>query len=287
MVPFKSKDISSRLRTMWEWPYSILIRSLKSHRLSFMLVTCVIIQNCGDTQIADDCVSTLNENKICYIGNAFAECPGRNKPMAYCAEYSETHGKLGDGRCKWISNGCPLENYKTPLDPKCQCNGMKCGFDLQYGMSSFVESFGISPLSRFSHLNIQIKYNGNTPATSPHVICYNCAYMPCSSGSTPCSDSKVYFVRAIPGTLSLRFFPSYLMGGWFLEIEADTKLEKPKGRICLRHFSDNKFCVPQVPTCAIDGTIEFDHKESQIDLDKVHGSFNASFENGMSVKGTF
>ena len=64
MVPFKSKDISSRLRTMWEWPYSILIRSLKSHRLSFMLVTCVIIQNCGDTQIADDCVSTLNENKI-------------------------------------------------------------------------------------------------------------------------------------------------------------------------------------------------------------------------------
>jgi len=117
---------------------------------ALLLVLLTVAAGCGRTSDppldgdsgAVGCEQTTRES--CYMGVAFAHCPGPQRPAVYCA--GSNGGLPGSQGCVWVSSGCPLEQYKIELTADCTCKQCQAGH--QMNMWLFMISFGTAPWSR-------------------------------------------------------------------------------------------------------------------------------------------
>jgi hypothetical protein len=234
-----------------------------------------LLSACGSE--SSSCASVENRVSNCYIGAAFATCPGAGPSMAYCGP---------TGGCLWVSNGCPLPDYQAHLPADCNCRGDFCwGVEASATMASFVGTRGDVPWDRLREMNLSVKIDTTLKPGQPAIHCASCSGG-CSTEATPCGAKELTIRRYMPGTYFVRFHSKTAFAGWDLEIEADFAAKPHTARACRFPFTDAPQCKSGQPICATSGSLVLAARPTKSDFLKVKGAFKFTFADGVVIDGT-
>jgi len=190
-----------------------------------------------------------SEISTCFLGAAFAACPGEGAPpAAYCSSAAR--------RCLWSSNGCPFGEYTIPIGPACTCVGQPCPSMFETVLYRFVMEHGSAPWTRDREMNVQVSLDPALAPTETAVTCSGCTGA-CIAGDNPCGATNLMALKETPGTLVVEVMTAGGLWGWRLAIEADMAATKPVARICRLPFSDALSCEQGTVVSAASGEVTF------------------------------
>lgn len=207
----------------------------------------------------------------CFIGSSYADCSGVNNPKLYCSS----------SKCLWISNGCPVIGMDALIDKQCKCLSGNCP------SSNIPMLFFMRRGKKFwtveRDLNIKVNLSSNIQRVNLSLHCQGCTNN-CIVGDNPCK-LKYSLSKDFPGTYILEIGTNGGLYGWRLEIEIDFRTS-PIARICRVPFSDSISCSDGKIICATSGKIEINAIPKNLGTD-FFGTFNAKFNDGIELNGTF
>ena len=203
----------------------------------------------------------------CYLGVAFADCPGSAAPELHCNETA----------CRWFA-GCVPAGAGPAFGTDCACQGTGCP---QGNVARlFVTGRGTDPWTRERDLVVTVAEVQGVGSSTPVLTCTGCGGS-CALGDNPCSTGPAV-LRESPGTEVVVFHTNGGLWGWWLELELDLERTPPMARICRIPFSDMIACDPGQLVCASQGKISLAPGQGPLS-----GELSAQFPDGASFTGTF
>ena len=237
------------------------------------------------TETATGCDSAAT-TATCFVGAAFAECPGSSKPAAYCSADDS------DG-CRWISNGCPTKPFVAPLTPDCSCTSGTCP-STKHSMAGFVLQYGTDPWTRARAMTVTASIDRNLKKPAAPVIDCTGSSVDCQGNANPCCKQlpgtppepvTIIANQSRPGTFITTLTVKGALAGWYLLIEADLAGANPAARVCRLAFSDALNCTPRpdYPDCATAGQLRLSADPKSTPLELIGLDVSARFKNGLAV----
>ena len=250
-----------------------IIRAAACLALLTSLSACDIGRDHDPSSHPVDCSLITNSTSDCLIGAAFADCPGPGSPAAFCSL---------SGRCIWVSNGCPLADWKRPFPPDCETSPSD-PVELFPSMASFIFAYGNKPWTRSRSMSLTVRVDSALQVPAPAISCAPCTGQ-CDTPKTPCGTTNSRVMRTSPGTLLIHYLTD-AFAGWYLLIEVDPTSSPIAARACRMQFTDAITCTPNEPVCAKSGQITLSASPSSANWNTLHATFQFVFPDGMTITG--
>jgi hypothetical protein len=241
----------------------------------------LLLVGCGGTEAAPSI-------ETCFSGDFFAECGGTGESRFACRP---------DGECKWFVGGTIAEDFS--LVSECPATDLCC--EDRWPFAEMPDSFGAFavgaieaglygggtlPWDRIKSMALEASVNESLDSNQA---------ISCSGGGielegSPCDAGTTVRVRRfMEDTLAVFFEPSGWFVGWDLWLEVDP--ETALARVCIYYFKDDfrQTCYGGYsPACATTGELILQRLPTGFeDVSSLAGSFEATFDDGLSVSASF
>ena len=229
----------------------------------------------SDESVGADCEDAV-PIESCTRGAAFADCGGDGEPSLACSS---------PGVCLWFAGGCPALDY-TPSDecPSGQCVSPRAGWGADPWDADRAMVMSVTVDAEASPVEAALECTCETPderGCVPGLIACDPRFEePIVQDETWGSGLVVAIldVRSEDGAIRVEDGERVSFSAQarvFLEVDRG---ERPRARVCVVQMSDAP--VNDVPLCASGGAVVIHPTE-------LHASFEAQFDDGVTIRGAF